>query len=99
MAFMTDWYPLMGMAIAVFVAGFGIVKFTISRLDKKTDKETCEIMSETFRRELARGDKKFDKIQESQYAHGMLLSNVMTQVEGINKRLDKANGDAKKGEK
>ena len=88
-----DWYPFILTIITFFGACYGVIKYNTSRLDKKTDKDYCKAMSEIVGKEFEKGNDKFNKIQESLYTQGMLLAGIKAQVEGMNKKLDKMNGN------
>lgn len=65
-----------GIATSI-IAAFGVVfGFNNTRINKKQDKTMCSTLHENVEKELERGSKQFDKINNTLDAHGEILSNL-----------------------
>ena len=79
---------------AIAAMGF-ILKFLVSKLGKKQDKEMCKVIKTNFEKALGRGEKKFGAIMSTQTAILNTQTDILVSLEGITTELKHLNGKTK----
>lgn len=82
-------FSLIGIAVSIFVAGFGVLTYTASRLDKKVDKEAHKgehTHIESDLKEIKEGNKSTQKLILDMLG---MQSSISTKVDMIDKRLNR----------